>query len=397
MNLKIYEKTKYNNIYKHRLNGTYAVDLSLGYDSTGKRIRTTTTGILTEKEAKKILSDEQLKKQKKVIITESSIFEDYIDEYFKWCLDYKHLKPTSVKNKKGRFTINITPFFGKMKITSITDKDIVNFHKYLDEKDLKPQSKSTIHKQLSAYFNWLVDYKRIIYTNPCKIVANYKIPKSHILHYTIDEMNLLFDTIENDSDRDIKTKYLIKAILKLFFFSGLRVGELFGLKFKDIDFDLLNKTIVDKDNIRIELNQTVYYTTGGWIESDGKTDGSLQPIYVGKNVIQSLLDYILYMKNEVVFDIDDYVFTNSLSGKIYSQESIRRHINYYENKAGLKHIALKDLRHSHATFLLSIGYHLEDVKDRLRHSSYKTTETYYATFYEEVRQKLANDIDSYAK
>lgn len=32
MNLKIYEKTKYNNIYKHRKNGTYAVDLSLGYN-----------------------------------------------------------------------------------------------------------------------------------------------------------------------------------------------------------------------------------------------------------------------------------------------------------------------------------------------------------------------------
>ena len=60
MNLKIYEKTKYNNIYKHRKNGTYAVDLSLGYNQFGKRIRTTKTGFSTEKEAKLFLKKRNL-------------------------------------------------------------------------------------------------------------------------------------------------------------------------------------------------------------------------------------------------------------------------------------------------------------------------------------------------
>ena len=86
MNLKIYEKTKYNNIYKHRKNGAYAIDLSLGYDSLGKRVRTTKTGILTEKEAKKILADEDLKRKSKNLIINVSKFEDSLDEYFEWCL-----------------------------------------------------------------------------------------------------------------------------------------------------------------------------------------------------------------------------------------------------------------------------------------------------------------------
>lgn len=65
-------------------------------------------------------------------------------------------------------------------------------------------------------------------------------------------------------------------------------------------------------------------------------------------------------------------------------------------KANLKHIALKDLRHSHATFLLSSGYSMEEVKDRLRHSDLRTTEKYYATFYIEKKKKLARDIDKFA-
>ena len=57
-----YEKTKYPNIFKHKTNGTYAIDISLGYDSRGKRIRTTRSGIKKEKEAREILQNIKLKK-----------------------------------------------------------------------------------------------------------------------------------------------------------------------------------------------------------------------------------------------------------------------------------------------------------------------------------------------
>ena len=102
MNLKIYEKTKYNNIYKHRLNGTYAVDLSLGYDSLGKRIRTTKTGILSEKQARKILQDEELKKKCKNIIVNITKFDDGLEEYYDWCILSKNVTPETLKKNITR-------------------------------------------------------------------------------------------------------------------------------------------------------------------------------------------------------------------------------------------------------------------------------------------------------
>lgn len=59
MDKKKYIKTKYPNIYKNVENGTYAVDLSLGYNYKGKRIRTTRTGLKTEKEAKELIKNEE--------------------------------------------------------------------------------------------------------------------------------------------------------------------------------------------------------------------------------------------------------------------------------------------------------------------------------------------------
>lgn len=400
MNLKIYEKTKYNNIYKHRLNGTYAVDLSLGYDSLGKRIRTTKTGILSEKEAKKILSNEELKRNHKNKIINISKFEDCLDEYYDWCILSKNVAPETLKKKQGRFNNHIMPFFKNMKLELIGEKEILNWHKYLDQKNLSIISKNTLHKQLAAYFNWLLIHKRSINFNPCLTVNNYKLPKREIEYRTLEEINTLLDTIKNDTKVSEEVKLRIYAIVKMLFFSGFRIGELLGLKLNDFDFDIINNQSIDVNEIKLQISRTVYYSANGYVLKNGKTDNSLGIIFVGKNVFQSIFDYIKYMISiGYIFDKNDYVFTNPNSNKdinIFSLEGLRKQFNYFVNKANLPHTKFKDLRSSHGTFLLSSGYSLEEVQQRLRHTRKDTTEKYYATFYEENRKKIANEIDKFA-
>lgn len=400
MNLKIYEKTKYNNIYKHRLNGTYAIDLSLGYDSLGKRIRTTRTGILSEKDAKKILQNEELKKKCKNIIINITKFEDGLDEYYNWCILSKNTSDETLKKKKGRFENNIIPFFKGMKLELIGEFEILNWHKYLDQKELSIGTKNTLHKQLAAYFNWLFIHKRIISFNPCLTIKNYKLPKKIIEYRTLDEVNLILDTIKNDTKFSKEIRLRNYAIVKMLFFTGLRIGELLGIKLKDFDFDIINKQYVDAEEVKLTLGRTVYYSSNGYILSDGKTDESLRTIFIGKNVFQAIFNYIKYM-NELgyIFESDDYIFANPNSKKeinVYSLETLRNQINYFVDKAGLPHTKFKDMRSSHGTFLLSNGYSLEEVQKRLGHTKKDTTEKYYATFYEDNKRKLANEIDKFA-
>ena len=395
MDRKTHIKTKYPNIYKNIKNGNYDNDISLGYDAnTGKRIRTTKTGIKTLKEAQKILNNSKSKDELKQELINKERFEDYLEDYYNWCLDFEKMKPYTVKQKKGKFEAHMLPVFKGKKINKIKGSDIYKWQQSLPV-ELSIVTKNTLHKQLSAYFNWLVNVKELISVNPCRAVKNFKIPKTDITYYTLDEFNRLCEEVEKDLPK--RNAYLILAILKMFFFTGLRVGELFGLKFSDFDYDLINNKDIDVEVVEIKLHHPVYYTKGGWIETNGKTDASIDNLFVGKKMLSYLMNYLNYMKEHgVVYNKDEHIFLNPDRGTIFSQEYIRHLINAYMGRANLKHIDLKSLRHSCGTFLLSSGYSLEEVQKKLRHSSKYTTETYYATFYNENKKRMASDIDKFA-
>lgn len=399
MKKDLYEKTQYPNIWKNKQNGTYAIDISLGYDSRGNRIRTTKTGIKREKEAREILQNIKLKKDLKLGITEKAKFEDLLEEYYSWLLYGKKVRETTLKRKKSRFNSRILPYFKGMKLVSITRTDIEGYHKYLNKikkpngDTLDSETKNSIHKTLSAYFNWVVGYKEIIKTNPCKSVSNFRIEKKDIEYYKLDDLELLLKTIDNDTTKMEHVRLLVKAIIQGLFFSGFRLGELMGLKFKDIDFNILGKDTIDKEEIKIEIKSPITYD-GGWVETKGKTFDSIRTKYLGKNSFKPIFDYVkFWQSNGIVYSKDDYVFLNPLSEKVISPTRLREYINYYMDLAGLKRLKLKDFRHSYATLLMSNGYRLEDIKEELGHTSIKITEKHYATLYEENKKNIAKNID----
>lgn len=400
MKKDLYEKTLYPNIYKNKENGTYAIDISLGYDSKGHRVRTTKTGIKKEKEARDILQNIKLKKQLKTEIIENSKFEDLLEEYYDWLLYSKKIKESSLRTKRIRFNSRILPFFKGMKIVNIKSRDIENYHKYLNKVTkengdlLDSETKNTLHKTLSAYFNWILEQKELIYINPCKSVNNFKIAKKTLKYYTLEDLKKLVDTINEDKVKEIHTRYFIKAIAEGLFFSGFRIGEFLGLKFSDVNFDILNKEYIDQEEIEININRTIVYTKGGWAVTDGKTKKSLRKKYMGKNSFISIFEYVKFWQSlGVIYSKDDFIFTSPISGKILSPTQIRKQINYYMDKAGLERLKLKDFRHSFATLLMSSGYRLEDIKEELGHTSIKTTEKHYATLYDENKKKIAKNID----
>lgn len=403
-----YEKTQYPNIWKNKLDGTYAIDISLGCDSKGKRIRTTRTGIKREKEAREILSNIKLKKQIKIEITEKAKFEDLLDEYYEWLLIGKKIKESTLNRKKSRINSRILPYFKGMKIVTICRKDIEGFHKYLDsttkqfhgkngiistDMPLDNETKNSIHKTLSAYFNWIIMYKELIKVNPCKSVTNFKIEKKDIEYYTLDQLNLLMKNIEEDTTKEEHIKLFIMAVIQGLFISGFRPGEFLGLRFIDIEYDILNKDTIDVDEIRININVPITYESG-WIATTGKTEGSLRSKWLGKNSFKPIFDYVKFWQiNGIKYQNEDYIFINPITNRIISPTCLRKQINYYMDKAGLKRLKLKDFRHSYATFLLSNGYRLEDIKEELGHTSIKVTEKHYATLYDENKKNIAKDVD----
>lgn len=391
MDKKKYKKTKYTNIYKHIENGTYAVDLSLGYDYRGKRIRTTRTGLKTEKEAKDLIKNLEKQARIKQGIEFDYCFEDFLEEYYNWCLYVDKQDYVNVHKKKGTMNLHILPFFQYRKISDIDDNEslIEEWHKILmEKKNIKNITRRNIHSLLSSYLNWLKIRKKVIKTNPCIYVKNFKADYREIRYYDDKQIGVLKETILNYDKNQMK-KWRTCAFLNFAYGNGLRFSEVLGFKFFDFEFDILNSTVCDDDTIvKVHLART--FDNVLKVASDGKTNDSLDIIYVNSITINSILHYVNYCKSiGMVFKEDDYIFKSKTKNIPYSQNTIRNDMNYFIKLANLPHRQIKELRSSTASYLISNGCNLKEVQDQLRHTSSKTTEKHYASLFEKNKIERA--------
>jgi len=201
---------------------------------------------------------------------------------------------------------------------------------------------------LKSYFNYLYDHQ-IIPNNPASSLFSLKTDKKipPTLSYEIIKAALaLPDQTGPIGCRD-------RAILELFYGTGIRLGELAGLKLDDIDF------------------------VNGLIRVTGKGNRE-RLVPLGEMAIQSLKNYL-----EVRAELFKKSFLKNLSavfvnryGKPLSRRGIQRRVAKYLGLALASSTNPHVLRHSFATHLLDEGADLIAVRELLGHSSLSTTQIY---------------------
>lgn len=191
---------------------------------------------------------------------------------------------TYIKSVTSIFEGHILPQFEDKVISHINKADILAFRASLAKvqpgKD-KSRAPSTVNKILKVFrlmMNEAAD--RFDFTSPFTNVALLKEPKKDIKPFTLEEVNQILNTVRPD----------FHNYFKLRFFSGMRSGEVAGLRWKNVDFErkqiLVRETYVDD---RVE------YT---------KTDGSQREIDMTAPVEEALL------AQKKVTGEEDYVFCN---------------------------------------------------------------------------------------
>lgn len=189
-----------------------------------------------------------------------------------------------------------------------------------------------------------------------------------------------------------------KTAIIMLFNTGLRKEELFGLKWKDIN----NKTNV------IEIRRAVISTVvenfhpddiieqikKQLICKDLKTPKSRRNIVIPK-ICLDLLN--AYKENQIsngknVID-EDYVFQTLPLDCVWNPDHLTKEWKNFVDKNELKKITVHDIRHSHATYLLSIGIPLQDVSRRIGHSDVGTTLKVYTHSNLEQDKKITNQLE----
>ncbi len=180
------------------------------------------------------------------------------------------------------------------------------------------------------------------------------------LHY--DEVKRLIEQIDITSEQGLRDR----AIIELFFSSGLRVSELVNLNRDHIntkrrEFMVRGKGQKDRP---IFISQT----TADWVERylDARQD-TLAPLFIS------------YSRNVEASTSGDF--------RRLTARSIQRMVNKYARLAGItKHVSPHTMRHSFATDLLMNGADLRSVQNMLGHSNISTTQIYTHVTDEHLRE-----------
>ena len=362
---------------------SYRLIVSEGYDLHGKPLIHRKTVHGTKKEAEVELAKFVTEVQSGLVIDGKALrFSEFVEI---WKRDYgsKELAPSTYKRYCRMLETRLLPYFGHFYINKIKPTDIMKFYDLLEKdtqlvrkqgnngaKTKKPLSGKTIlehHRLLRAMLHKAV-YWQLIVTNPAERVQPPKARKPKRKSYDDEQTKILLENLEQLSIED--TKYKVAIILTVF--TGVRVGELMGLEWQDVDF---------KNGI-ISINRSSQYLADmGVFTKVPKTESSIREIAIPEFIISLLEEYKLWYEEQKsiygeLWTNSDRLFVQS-DGNPMHPSTISKWFVKYVGQIGLPVINFHGLRHTNASLLVAQNIDIAVISARLGHAQISTTLDFY--------------------
>ena len=330
-------------------------------DYTGTRRKKHKRNFPTKREAVEFVEQFKMKQSQDVGMSFKSFTEIYLND-----MDVR-LRLNTMKTKRYLIELKILPYFENKTLSEITANDVRLWQQELIKQGYKATYLKTINNQLSAMFNYAVRFYGLT-KNPCAIAGTIGASKADEMdYYTLDEFNAFVECL-ND-------KPMSYYAMQVLYWTGIRCGELLALTYEDIDFE--KKTLhITKSLQRIDGKDVVTST---------KTKKGIREIALPDQLVDMLEEYtaMLYGKAS-----NDRLF---LFTKHYLENEMKRGAKL----SGMKKIRLHDLRHSHASLLISkLGAQPLLVAQRLGHERIQTTLSTYSHMYPEQGRELADKLNN---
>ncbi|WP_318506108.1 tyrosine-type recombinase/integrase [Bacillus sp. T3] len=352
----------------------------------GRRKQATGAGFKTREEAELAAASLLNEINQGSYIKESNIlFKDFAQ---KWLLTYSErtgCKPSTIRLRQ--YSINkLLPYFSPLKLKMISDELYQAVLDDLKEQGLSQSTLEGIHVTCKMIFKMALS-KRMLKFNPIEF-AYIPRDKKVIIESEEDE-----ETVEEELPKYFEKEelaqfleivyekglYMDEPIFITLAYTGMRVGELVVLKWKDIDFD--RRTISITKTYNNEKNNTKNYML-----VTPKTISSKRKIVVDESVIEVLRKHKLQQEKLIK------QFSKSYHDKGYIFANFNRHPGYpiltklvrtrmtrllkfleFQSKKYNPH----SLRHTHTSLLAEAEVDIEEIMERLGHSDEKTTRKIY--------------------
>ena len=362
---------------------SYRLSCLAGYNLQGKPIKKTKTVHGTKKEAEIELAKFVADVQNGMVIEGKSLKFSEFTEIWKRDYGSKELAPSTYKRYCRMLETRLLPYFGHFYVNKIKPTDIMQFYDLLSKdtqlvrkkdndgnKTLKPLSGKTIlehHRLLRAMLHKAV-YWQVIVSNPAERVQPPKAKKPKRKYYDDDQCKILLENLEQLDEEQIK----YKTAIILTVFTGVRLGELMGLEWNDIDFR----------NGIVSINRSSQYLADtGVFTKVPKTESSIREIAIPDFVISLIEEYKLWYEEQKSLYGELWINSNRLfvqaDGKPMHPSTISKWFVKFIGQIGLPVINFHGLRHTNATLLIAQNIDVAVVAARLGHAQITTTFNFY--------------------
>ncbi len=349
--------------YKDKNNKTWCSKFRYKeHDGTVKSV--TKRGFVTKREALQWEADFKAKQADDL----SMSFAAFVDVYKK---DKKpRLKSSTFDNKESIIASRILPYFSEMKMSDINTIHVMRWQnellKYRDpetNEGFKSSYLKTIHNQLSAILNHAVRFYGLK-ENPARIVGNVSKEETVEMNFWTKEQYLEFSEV-------MMSQPMGYCIFQVLYWCGARRGEVLALTRGDFD--------LEKGMLRI--NKTFHRKHGQDIITSPKTPKSNREISIPEFLCQEM---DVYFQMNYQLAPKDRIFPVTAS-------FITKNLDKGAEEAGLPRIRVHDLRHSHASLLINMGFSAVAIAQRMGHESIDITYR-YAHLFPSVQTEIANKL-----
>ena len=304
-----------------------------------------------------------------------------LSEYaYGFLIDAKpNLAPKTYEQYEYFLRRHICPKLGTTRLTDLHPKAIQSALTAMHA-DLAPKSVHHAYTTLRRVLNQAVQYG-MLRENPVSRVDAPNVPKRELTTWTPEQAAHFLDSPTVKRDRLFAVYYLALA-------TGMRRGEILGLKWADIDFSRMRMTVQRSltpdpdDGGRGRLGET----KGGWQRA----------VAMSPATADVLAAHRAWQEVEAPPNPLGLVFVSKHGNPVHTSSLDKQH-KLRVRKAGLPAITFHDLRHCHATFLLAAGYHHKVVQERLGHRNIATTLGIYTHVGADLQREAAATTDDLLK
>lgn len=284
--------------------------------------------------------------------------------------------PRTLEGYQSIINNHLIPAFGGLQLKLLTPQIIQNYY----GKACGKLSHRTVHHQhrvLSESLKYAVR-QGYLGRNPCELVDPPKPRKKIMRTMTPGEVEALLNVT--------KDSYYYPIIYTAIS-SGLRQAELLGLRWRDIDIDMLS----------ISVNQVLYKRSGQTAFKEPKTAHSRRRVAMTSKLAAFLKTFrahreILALEMDNILSLDALVFT-SITGEPLNPSVLTHNFHKLASKAGLSGVRFHDLRHSFASLMLLRGAKPKVISEALGHSSVAFTMDVYSHIIEGMQDDAMALLD----